>query len=133
MGESVTVDVVGLPQAQADIDRWVKELPSDVSVDTRSFADSLRDQVSSEQPVLTGALAASAVIVPDPDGFAIGLGEGLEYAGWIEFGGSRGRDLVPEGRTVYPTVYKRQGEYQNVLADAIQDSINRFHWSTATA
>ena len=131
MASGESVEMVGEQQAMADLKRWAEQLGPDVTTGTRSFAETLAAQVTGQQPVLTGALAASVKVVPDEGGNAISLGEGLPYAGWIEFGGSRGRDLVPDGRTVYPTALRQQTQFADQLDTAVTQSINRFHWSSA--
>ena len=122
----------GLPEANAAISRWAtQQLPKDFITDTRPIAQSMASQVAGKVPVLTGALQASvqALIVSNPDGAAIGMGnDEVPYADWIEFGGSRGRDYVPQGRYVYPTLEANQSQLQAASEQLATSSINRFPW-----
>ena len=99
---------MGLAEANRAIAEWARnKLPKDYIVGTRPIAKAMATQVQGKVPVLTGALQAS-VQAPsscNPDGNGVGMGGAdVVYADWIEFGGDRGRDLVPEGRYMYPTV-----------------------------
>jgi hypothetical protein len=131
MADDTGVVMVGMPEALAGIHRWANDaLPRDFVTGTRSFAESMRAAVAAKVPVLTGTLAGSVVLVVEPDDNAVGMGEGVLYAGWIEFGGSRGRDAVPDGRYVYPTIEARMGLFGTASEDAATASINRYQWST---
>lgn len=126
-------EFIGLAEANAAVKRWAKtQLPDDFAKGSRSFAESMRTQIESKVPVLTGLLASTVVVVPEPDGNAVGMGnEETPYAGWIEFGGSRGRDLIPEGRYVYPTVMANQSTLESAAEQATTSSINRYPWPQA--
>jgi len=54
-------------------------------------------------PRRSGTLAGSVTGDLVGDHAEVGIGEGVPYAGWIEFGGSRGRPYVTEGRYLFPT------------------------------
>jgi hypothetical protein len=127
MADPVTVTTE--PSLAFEIERWMTELPRDLSVYAPPEASSLTEAVRSRVPVLTGTLAGSVTEVTEDGDFAIGMGEDVIYAGWIEFGGSRGREHIPEGRYVYPTLVEQVGRVQTVFEQATQMSINRFGWS----
>ena len=80
--------------------------------------------------MLTGTLAASVDVHEDKDAMGVSIGAGVPYAGWIEFGGSRGRPHIPEGRYLYPTALDSEAEFAEMAADAASDSVGRFSWST---
>lgn len=123
------VILVGVDAAQNDLARWVKQLGPQIETRSRQFAETLRGQVSSIEPVLTGRLAASVAVEAIPDGAGLSLGDDLDYAAWIEFGGSRGRPYIREGRTLYPTVAASQDEYVAALTDEVNKTISQFPWS----
>jgi hypothetical protein len=128
------LEVVGAEQAMADIAQGVVQLPADIGKDLTSFGNQLVQTLASEQPFLTGRLAGSAELLPPEQDtfFGIALGLGVEYAGWIEFGGTRGRDYVPLGRTVYPTALLVEGQFDRKVEEATQRSIDSFPWHQAT-
>lgn len=126
------VQFVGVQAAERDIHRWAEELAPAVASKGQALAESVRSQVQGEVPVLTGTLAASVQLGEDPEGILVSIGDGVPYAGWIEFGGSRGRDAVPEGRYLYPTALAAEADYQSLAADVADDTARRFPWSTSS-
>ena len=128
-----SVQFVGADTAGRDIRRWADELGPAVVNKANSLADTVRSQVQAEVPVVTGTLAASVTVIEDTQGIGVSIGDGVPYAGWIEFGGSRGRDLVPEGRYLYPTALAAEPDYLSLAADVADDTARRFPWSTPTA
>lgn len=124
------VEVIGGPQAAADIRRWADQLGPAVARAAEPFAEKVADQVRGRVPVLSGQLAGSVDVVTDDEGVGVSLGDGVPYAGWIEFGGTRGRPYVPDGRYLYPTALAAQDEYADAAARAASDNAARFTWST---
>lgn len=47
-------------------------------------------------PKISGRLAGSITVRPNPAGATLEMG--TIYAGWVEYGGTRGRQYVPRGR-----------------------------------
>jgi hypothetical protein len=132
------VEVLGIPQLQADLAKWVMSIPDAVDQRTNAIADAMVQQLAASVPYVEGTLAGSAQAIPaselsDPQGggFALALGQtdAQEYAGWIEFGGNRGRDLVPEGRYIYPTVVDYTSQFLAAVSEGVTDSINSYPWS----
>src|SRR5262249_55413221 len=124
---------VGAPEAMADLRRWADQVGPAVQRASEPFAIRVADRVRSKVPVLTGRLAGSVQSGEVDDGAEVKMGEGVVYAGWIEFGGSRGRPYVPEGRYVYPTALAAQDEFAPLAASASSDSVGRFSWSTPSS
>jgi hypothetical protein len=130
MAEEITV--IGVEQARADLQRWMKNLPGDIAREMATFASQLRTTLADRVPYVTGTLSGSAEIVPGEVDtiFGLMLGREVAYAGWIEFGGSRGRDLVPQGRYVYPVAHEGEPEFDRLVEGATQVSIDHYPWST---
>ena len=128
-----SVELVGEEAAMADLRRWADQLGPAIDKDSRAFAGRVASKVSGRVPVLTGALAASVDIedTPGDDGAGVSIGEGLEYAGWIEFGGSRGRAYIPEGRYLYPTALAAEGDFRQLAEHTATDTVARYPWSKA--
>lgn len=124
------VELVGVAQAMADLRRWADQLPGVVARASGPFAEQVAEQVRARVPVLTGQLAGSVDAGDTDDGVEVSMGDGVVYAGWIEFGGSRGRPYVPEGRYLYPTALDAQDQYIQAASDAASESAARFPWST---
>lgn len=124
------VEVIGGPQAAADIRRWADQLGPAVAKGAEPFVQKVADLVRARVPVLTGLLASSVDTDIDDEGAGVTLGDGVDYAGWIEFGGSRGRPYIPDGRYLYPTALAAQDEFAQAAADVASDTVGRFSWST---
>ena len=117
--------------AMADLRRWADQLAPAVAKASGPFGDRIAGLVAGRVPVLTGALADSVTSSSSEDGLELELGAGLDYAGWIEFGGSHGRPHIAEGRYLYPTALEAQDEWADAAGEAAEDSVGRFSWSTA--
>jgi phage gpG-like protein len=129
MNES-RVEIIGLERATSDMVRWAEELAPAVDKAGEPFGERVAAEVRGRVPHRTGALAGSVDLSVDATGLVLGLGAGLPYAGWIEFGGSRGRPYVPQGRYLYPTMLAAQDEWNTIAADTAVDTAGRFPWST---
>ena len=122
-------DVVLESTAGPQVSAWAQSVGPSIQARTRGLASSIRNQVRGAVPVLTGTLASSVTDSAGEDGgFDIEMGAGVIYAGWIEFGGSRGRSLVPEGRYVYPTAKSSEGEFHDACVQGAELSITKYPW-----
>lgn len=127
-----TFRVIGADEAERDLNKWLAGLPKSVEKGLESFQQQLRGDLAGRVPFLTGTLSSSAAIkeggeAPDTV-FSLVLGEDVIYAGWIEFGGSRGRELVPQGRYVYPLALESEPHYQALAEKATTDAIETYPW-----
>lgn len=132
MSEEV-VRLVGVNEAARDMTRWTEQLGPAVVAGAAPFAESLAARVAGKVPVLTGTLAGSVEVTDvtgDLPGIGVTIGEGVPYAGWIEFGGSRGRPLIPEGRYLYPTALEAEADFGQVASTTAEETAERFPWST---
>jgi hypothetical protein len=140
MASSTTLRIEGLDAAQADIARWVKSVPGVLAQATQPLGAQIVGDIQGRVPVVSGRMQASVAVLPQqnvPDGsggIQIGMGnDELTYPSWVEFGGSRGRPLVPEGRWVHPTVIRYQPAFDELVERAINSSIDSFPWSKPNA
>jgi hypothetical protein len=129
MADEVTSN---LPQVQRELANWTAQVGPVIEDHAHAFGEALRAQIAGRVPYLTGTLSRSVVEQPAPVGVAVGMGEGVPYAQWIEFGGTRGRPYVSEGRYVYPTALDAVDEFAKMAEDAITASINAYPWSKPT-
>ena len=127
------VELVGVDAGMADLKRWAKDLQPEVDKAVLPLGQRVAGIVSARVPRLSGQLAGSVEADATDEGVEVSMGDGLDYAGWIEFGGSRGREYIPEGRYLYPTALENQDEFENVAAEAAADTVGRFAWSTPSA
>lgn len=125
------VKFIGDDAAMADLREWADQVAPAVAKAAEPFAQRAADMVSARVPRLSGQLAGSVTSSSDDEGASVGFDGSVPYDAWIEFGGSRGRTYVPEGRYVYPTALEAQDEFITVAAEAASDTVGRFSWSTA--
>lgn len=123
------VKFIGADAAMDDLRDWADQLAPAVAAAAEPFAQRVADAVSARVPHLSGQLAGSVTSSTDDEGASVGYDGTVPYDGWIEFGGTRGRPLVPEGRYVYPTALDAQDEFATLAADAASDTIGRFPWT----
>src|SRR5262245_23051380 len=64
----------------------------------KSTADQVATMVRSRVPKRTGRLASSVQGLQATGGASVAMGDGVPYAGWIEFGGGHGRAYLATGR-----------------------------------
>jgi hypothetical protein len=128
MAEEVVIDTSA---AMTDLSTWIARLPDSITKELRPYAAQLQAILYSKQPFLTGRLAGSAEILPPTVDtfFSLSLGREVVYAGWIEFGGTRGREYVPDGRTLWPTIVETESQFEHYVERATNDSIVNFHWN----
>jgi hypothetical protein len=123
------VEFDGLTEAFRDMDRWADHLDEEVAKQAGPFGENIAGKVRSAVPVLTGTLAGSVESMEANDGLEIGYDGTAPYDAWIEFGGSRGRPAVPEGRYLYPIALDAEQDYYTMAEDAAEQSIERFSWT----
>ncbi len=124
------VTFVGVDDALADLKRWADQLAGEIAEDSGTLGTRVADTIRGKVPRLSGQLAGSVTSGGLEDGVEVSMGLGLEYAGWIEFGGTRGRSYVPEGRYVYPSALDASDEFEKLAAQTATDSVGGFSWST---
>jgi hypothetical protein len=129
------VQVIGADQAAADLRHWVDQLPKDIAQTLTTYGHQLVETLYGRQPFVSGTLAGSAELLPPTVDtfFALALGREVVYAGWIEFGGSRGRPLVPEGRTVWPVALESESQFEHQVELGTGTSIEKYPWTQQSA
>jgi hypothetical protein len=81
-------------------------------------------------PRASGALAGSV----GTEGPEVLYGDGLPYAGWVEFGGTRGRPYMPEGRYFYPvTAIGIDAELESEATKTTVREVSKFAWPLVRA
>jgi phage gpG-like protein len=123
------VEVLGVAELSHGLkdvaDRIAKSVGLGMAPATRQVADKVRGTV----PVLSGRLAGSVTSGAENEATAfVGMGEGVPYGGWIEYGGTRGRPYYPEGRYVYPTALASEQQLAAALGKQAEHEIERYPW-----
>jgi len=97
----------------------------------KAFLEVARAGASSVQaavPRLSGRLAGSVTTTQEGDHASVGIGEGVPYAGWIEFGGSRGRPYMAEGRYLFPITLAAEPAVVTAGEQAAEKEIKEARW-----
>jgi len=132
MADSVIdVKVRGVKQLSAGTERLFRNIDSATVHDAvRVSAEQTASTVRARVPVRSGALRASVRDVMRGKVGSVTMGAGLPYAGWIEFGGSRGRPKRTRGRFVYPTAKRTERAFIKHCSDAATSEIKGMRWPT---
>ena len=128
----ITAEVRGISELNSGSERLFHNIGTASRGTFRATAAQVATIIARRQPVLSGRLAASATSTGTDKGAAVELGGSLPYAGWIEFGGTRGRAYVPDGRTVYPTAEESKTLFEQAGDKAARDQIRTMLWPKPT-
>jgi len=86
MAEAIEINLIGVKEAQAAIDKLAVELEKNITLN-KELSQTLAQKASAMAPRLTGALASSVVGNPSEEKAQILAGsEAVPYAGVIEYG-----------------------------------------------
>lgn len=126
---STKVTVEGDEQARADLRAFGRMIPRAVDDDAVRLAQPVASGARASVPYLTGALASSIRVGPAEGGAEITMGSGnVPYAAWIEYGGSRNRPYVPEGRYLMPALDDQESHIVDGFERSVTDTIGAFSW-----
>lgn len=96
-------------------------------------AHSASNTAAAKMPHRSGRMASAVWARKTKRGAKVGISKRqVPYAGWIEFGGSRGRPYVAQGRYLYPTAKAAAGLLERAGAKAARIEIGRFHWPSVS-
>jgi phage gpG-like protein len=127
--EGVEVRIKGIRQLSAGTRDLFR------NIERATVQDAVR--VSAEQtvqsmrvPVRSGRLKASVRVAMRGKVAQVQMGAGVPYAGWIEFGGSRGRRQVRRGRYEYPAAKRTERAFLRHCETATTGEIRSMRWPT---
>lgn len=119
-----TVEVKGVAELAAGSRRLAVKIDDEAQSRLGTVAGREATTVAGRVPHRSGRLASSVVA----EGPLLTMGAGVPYAGWIEYGGSRGRPYVAQGRYVYPTALADAHLATFAGEQAATDAISGFSW-----
>lgn len=127
MTASLQAEIRGLPQLAAGTKDLVEGIEKEAPKALLTAAGTAAGMAKGRVPRLTGRLAGSisAKLVNDRAHLQYG---NVPYAGWIEFGGTRGRAYVPTGRYLYPAAKAVEELAQRAAEQAADREIGAMHW-----
>ena len=130
---AVSVEIKGTRELKRGAGRLAGNIDTAAQAAFKQTADQAGTLVRSRVPHLTGRLAASVETDAQDHGALVGMGAGLPYAGWIEFGGGHGRPYIASGRYLYPTALHAGPTLQRAGEQAARSEIRRMAWPVPTA
>ena len=129
--DAIQVEVVGLDELVTGAEDLAKRIGHSAGPAMEKGAGRAAELVRGSVPRLTGALASSVTTGSDHEGQGyLGMGEGLPYAGWIEYGGTRGRAYVDAGRYLYPAAVAAEPALVVAASDQAKQEIGGYPWRT---
>lgn len=102
MASGAKVEVLGYAELASGNATLAKRIGEAAPDEFRRAADDVAATVQARVPKRTGALAGSVTTDVTEGAALVGMGAGIPYAGFVEFGG-RGHPASPEGNYLYPT------------------------------
>ena len=128
--ELVEVKVLGLPELALGMDELAGRVDDTAPERLERVASIAAGGVRTIVPYRTGRLASTvkSALAKSQKKATVRIGARVPYAGWIEFGGTRGRPYVPEGRYLYPTALKASPLAVAAVKSATNDEIKGMRW-----
>jgi hypothetical protein len=128
----INVQIEGADAAVADVADFAARLPRTLEPVTRTAAQRIASRARASAPVRSGRLAGSIDVGRDPQGATVTMGGGgIPYARWIEYGGSRGRPYVAQGRYLGAAVATEETAVGQDIQNGLSDAIGRYPWTKA--
>jgi len=132
MADNLDVEVKGLDELARGSRRLFDRIGEQAGTEFKTVADQVAVLVRGRVPRVSGRLASSVTAEDITDGANVGMGGSVPYAGWIEFGGTRGRPYVSTGRYLYPTAQDAGPLLQRAGEQAARTEIKGMTWPIPT-
>src|SRR5262245_14707093 len=123
-----SVRVIGEDAAFASMARNAERIQSGAETVARGTADRVLSSVAANVHVESGALRGSLTTLAVERGHAVAYDGSAAYAGWIEFGGTRGRAYVTGGRWLFPMGTRAEGAFTSALVQDAKRQIASYPW-----
>lgn len=128
MADEAGVEVVGWDQVARAIGKVPDACERAAQAAAEDAAATLAATTRARVPKRSGRLASSVAATPAPTGAQVLFGAGVPYAGWIEYGGTRGRPYVPQGRYFGAGREDAATVYMERAQDNTDREISRLPW-----
>ena len=129
----ITVDVQGLSQLKQGMFELADNIGETVGERLLRVANQAAADTRAKVPRQTGRLAGSvkAKLYKSERRASVRMGSAkVRYAGWMEFGGTRGRPFIPAGRYLFPSAQDAEPQLLRVSEQAATDEIRSMRWPT---
>jgi hypothetical protein len=135
---TISTEVVGIKALTKDLLRVADEhsgqlLPFLQAAAERAMAP-IANAVRSSLPHRSGRLAASVRVARSRTGASVREGDGLLYAGPVDFGGwPPGRPYLPNGRYLFPAAGNLSGQAERIYNQAVATALDHIQWTNETS
>jgi hypothetical protein len=126
----VDVEIRGVRELRRGMRQLAGDIDDGAKTAFKATADQTATLVRSRVPKRSGRLAASVAGEAHARGATVAMGQGVPYAGWIEFGGGHGRPYVATGRYLNPTALQAAPAFQRAGEAAAKQQIRGMRWPT---
>jgi hypothetical protein len=129
VADRADVKVYGYAELAAGTRILAGRIEEQAGQEFEKVAGGAADTTRARVPRRSGRLAGSVQSGAAEQGQAfVGYGGGVPYAGWIDFGGTRGRPYVRTGRYLFPTALNTEGPLTLAGSGAAVSEIRRMRW-----
>lgn len=121
-----SVEVHGLDELQRSLAAMSEGVEGEADRLAGRMADEGAQKGQGRVPHRTGGLAGSVATIDHGTVHRAVIGQGISYGRWVEFGGSRGRPLVPGGRYFMPAMKAEADTYKREAKALAKREAERF-------
>jgi hypothetical protein len=125
--DQVTVEVRGIDELNAGTRTLFRRIGEAAPAAFENVAERVADQVRGSVPHRTGRLAGSVEAQQTRDGAQVGMGQGIRYAVFVEYGG-RGFPHSSTGNYLYPVATDAGPYLQDAGEKVAAAQIGAMHW-----
>ena len=122
------IKVVGFEQLAAGSKVLFGRIGKTATSEFAEVAQHAAEVVRGRVPRDSGRLRGSVSSEKERDRAIVRMGRGVPYAGWIEFGGTRGRDYYPQGRYLMPVGVQAEPQIVAAANHAANREIGGMTW-----
>ena len=127
MADEVRVEVRGYPELAAGTLELAHNIEQASRASFQTVADHAAQATRGRLHHRTGRTAASVVATQTDDGATVGMGDGVPYAQYEEYGG-RGWPHTPTGNFLYPSAMSMAPLLDAVAAKTAEQEIGEMSW-----
>lgn len=126
------VEVRGISELFSGSREITNQIPRKDQAEFVKIARARAAMIAAQMPRKTGRMASEVKGTYGEKSMARvgGWTTRVPYLGWMEFGGTRGRPFVPEGRWIYPTALAANDQLQRKGIEVAIRQIRGFKWKT---
>jgi hypothetical protein len=126
----VTVRVRGVDELIAALPHFENQVWTGAKAASRIAAEHTADLTRFSLPVRTGRLSGNVRVAKRRGSRQrVSMGQkSVPYAGWIEFGGTRGRPFLPAGRYLFPASERARDSFLRDATAETEKVTRGFRW-----